>query len=97
MLNSESSIPSSKNWGVILCFIVMAAIFLRVYWAAGFIPKDDAEFAKVAYEMSQGTFELRVRHRILFVPERIKRPKTWPPMKPVAPVRKIVRDSALGI
>ena len=57
MLNSESSIPSSKNWGVILCFIVMAAIGLRVYWAAGFIPKDDAEFAKVAYEMSQGTFD----------------------------------------
>ena len=44
------------NRGVILFFIVIAAIAVRAYWAAGFIPKDDAEFAKVAYQMSQGTF-----------------------------------------
>ncbi len=57
MLNSESSIPFSKRWGVILCFIVLAAFGLRAYWAAGLLPKDDAEYASVAYQMSQGTFD----------------------------------------
>ena len=57
MLKSEASNRSSRNWGGILFLIVMAAIVLRVYWAAGLIPKDDAEYAKVAYQMSRGTFD----------------------------------------
>ena len=56
-MNSESSIPSSKRWAVVLCLIVLAAVSLRVYLAEGFVPVDEAEFARVAYAMSNGTFD----------------------------------------
>lgn len=56
MLTSDSSLTPSRYWGVILCLIVLAAVALRIYWAAGFMPKDDAEFIRVAYQMLQGTF-----------------------------------------
>lgn len=56
MLESESSTRSGWKWGVILFLILLVAVAVRVYWAAGFIPKDDAEFAEVAYRISQGTF-----------------------------------------
>ncbi len=49
--------PARKQWSIALGLIIMAAVAVRVYWAAGLIPKDDAEFAKVAYEISQGTFD----------------------------------------
>jgi 4-amino-4-deoxy-L-arabinose transferase-like glycosyltransferase len=51
---SESS---GRRWGVILCFTVVAAMALRAYWGAGLIPKDDAEYARVAYHMWQGQFD----------------------------------------
>ena len=57
-MNSESStIPSSKRWAVILCLIVLTAVSVRVYLAEGFVPVDEAEFARVAYAMSNGTFD----------------------------------------
>jgi 4-amino-4-deoxy-L-arabinose transferase-like glycosyltransferase len=40
-----------------LCVIVLAAVSLRVYLAEGFVPVDEAEFARVAYGMSHGTFD----------------------------------------
>ena len=52
---SESHFESSKGWAV-LCLVVVVAITLRVYWSAGFHPVDTAEYAKVAYQISQGTF-----------------------------------------
>lgn len=54
---SESYFESRKRWGLILCLMVLASIAVRVYWAAGFIPVDTAEYAKVAYQISQGTFD----------------------------------------
>lgn len=57
MLNTESSIPSAKNRIALLCVIAVMAIGLRVYLTHGFIPVDAAEYAKVAYQMWQGTFD----------------------------------------
>lgn len=57
MLKEHLPFPPSKNWMLILCVIVLASVGIRAYFAAGFVPKDDAEFAKVAYEMSQGPFD----------------------------------------
>lgn len=56
-MNSESSIPSSKRWAIALCLIVLTAVAVRIVLAEGFVPVDEAEFARVAYAMSHGTFD----------------------------------------
>jgi hypothetical protein len=56
-MNPDPSIQSSKTWGVIFCFIVLVAVGVRVYFAQGFVPVDEAEFARVAHAMSNGTFD----------------------------------------
>jgi len=48
MSSSESSSSPRRNRGIVLCLIVVAAVALRAYWPAGLLPKDDAEYARVA-------------------------------------------------
>jgi len=45
-----------SHWLPILLLILLIAVFLRVKLYTGFIPLDDAEYAKIAFQISQGTF-----------------------------------------
>ena len=44
-------------WVISLLLIVVLATALRVKFYVGFVPTDDAEYAKIAYQMSQGEFD----------------------------------------
>jgi 4-amino-4-deoxy-L-arabinose transferase-like glycosyltransferase len=46
-------------WLAALGLCLFAAVALRVHFASGFLPIDDAEYARVAYQIQDGTFTLQ--------------------------------------
>jgi 4-amino-4-deoxy-L-arabinose transferase-like glycosyltransferase len=55
-VNTSDADPSFTRWLPILIALLVVAAALRIAYAPGFIPVDDAEYARVAAHILDGTF-----------------------------------------